>query len=70
MHFVSVDSTIKKNPAAVALGRRGGKAGHGPAKSRAAQLRDWWTSPAGQEERERRKADAQAKSTVEALQQD
>jgi hypothetical protein len=43
-----IEQLKRKNPAAVALGRKGGKAGKGQSKARAAQVRQFWQSPAGQ----------------------
>lgn len=41
-------SVKQKNPAAVKLGRLGGRAGRGAAKSRSEQVKAWWVSPAGE----------------------
>ncbi len=40
--------------AAAAMGRLGGSRGTGPAKSRSAQLKAWWNTPAGTAEKQKR----------------
>lgn len=45
----------QKDPAAVSLGQRGGKAGKGKAKAHGDRIRAWWASTEGLAHRERLK---------------